>query len=102
MAERTAAARGGAVIGAAEVSAVRDMVGLFAEMDERLGGQHGRAVFVMRTMSQQGMKLHRPGHCLDLAASGLARANGQVPAHARALFHITHAHALARLRKGIP
>ncbi|RLV79104.1 hypothetical protein D3C57_112005 [Streptomyces rapamycinicus NRRL 5491] len=167
MAERTAAARGGAVIGAAEVTAVRDMVGLFAEMDERLGGRHGRAAFVqylitditplcqarfhnddlrcqmlplassaahlagwkaydsgeqglaqryylqsfalavesgepgqdgfvMRTMSQQGMKLHRPEHCLDLAASGLARANGQVPAHAQALFHITHAHALAK------
>lgn len=166
MAERTAAARGGAVIGAAEVSAVRDMVGLFAEMDERRGGQHGRAAFVqylitdiaplcqarfhnddlrrqmlsvassaahlagweaydsgeqglaqwyymqsfalalesgepgqdgfvMRTMSQQGMKLHRPEHCLDLAASGLARAHDQVPAPARALFHITHAHTLA-------
>ncbi|MBD3009668.1 hypothetical protein IEJ02_37935 [Streptomyces sp. 5-10] len=167
MAERTAAARGGAVIGAAEVSAVRDMVGLFAEMDKRRGGQHGRAAFVqylitdiaplcqarfhnddlrrqmlsvassaahlagwkaydsgeqglaqryymqsfalalesgepgqdgfvMRTMSQQGMKLHRPEHCLDLAASGLARAHDQVPAPARALFHVTHAHALAK------
>ncbi|MBL1116779.1 hypothetical protein JK364_30985 [Streptomyces sp. 110] len=167
MAERTAAARSGAAIGAAEVAAVRDMVGLFTEMDERLGGQHGRAAFVqylitditplckarfhnedlrrqmlsvassaahlagwkaydsgeqglaqryylqsfalavqsgepgqdgfvMRTMSQQGMKLHRPEHCLDLAASALARAHDQVPAPAQALFHITHAHALAK------
>ncbi|WP_030825960.1 hypothetical protein [Streptomyces hygroscopicus] len=167
MAERTAAARGGAAIGAAEITAVRDVVRLFAEMDERLGGQHGRAAFaqyliadvvplckarfhngdlrrqmlsvassaahlagwkaydsgeqglaqryylqsfalavesgepgqdgfVMRTMSQQGMKLHRPEHCLDLAASGLARAHDRVPAPAQALFHITHAHALAK------
>ncbi|WP_432252272.1 hypothetical protein [Streptomyces sp. HNM1019] len=167
MAERTTAARGGAVIGEAEVTAVRDMVGMFTEMDERLGGQHGRAAFVqylitditplckgrfhsgdlrrqmlsvassaahlagwkaydsgeqglaqryylqsfalavesgepgqdgfvMRTMSQQGMKLRRPEHCLDLAASGLARAHGQVPARVQALFHVTHAHALAK------
>ena len=45
-AERTAAARSGATVGAAEITAVRDMVALFTEMDERLGGQHGRAAFV--------------------------------------------------------
>ncbi|HEX5568380.1 MAG TPA: hypothetical protein VFY14_15895, partial [Streptomyces sp.] len=46
MAERTAAARRGALVGAAEVTAVRDMVAMFTEMDERLGGQHGRSAFV--------------------------------------------------------
>ncbi|MFR9722788.1 hypothetical protein ACL02R_05350 [Streptomyces sp. MS19] len=166
-AERTAAVRSGATAGAAEITAVRDMVALFTEMDERLGGQHGRAAFVqylitdiaplcrarfhndglrrqmlsvascaahlagwkaydsgeqglaqryytqsfalavesgepgqdgfvMRTMSQQGMKLHRPERCLDLAETGLARAAGHVPARAEALFDITHAHALAK------
>lgn len=46
MAERTAAARRGATVGAAEVTAVRDMVAMFTEMDERLGGRHGRSAFV--------------------------------------------------------
>ncbi|MFI1012644.1 hypothetical protein [Streptomyces sp. NPDC020965] len=167
LAGRAAAARSGAMAGAAEVRAVRDMVALFTEMDERLGGQHGRAAFVqylisdvaplcrarfrtaalhremlsvassaahlagwkaydsgeqgmaqryymqafalaaesgevgqdgfvMRTMSQQGMKLHAPERCLDLAATGLSRAAGRIPARAQALFHITHAHALAK------
>ncbi|HEX5566682.1 MAG TPA: hypothetical protein VFY14_07090, partial [Streptomyces sp.] len=59
-------------------------------------GEPGQDGFVMRTMSQQGMKLHRPERCLDLAATGLSRAQGQVPARAKALFHITHAHALAK------
>ncbi|MDT0307298.1 hypothetical protein RM780_10015 [Streptomyces sp. DSM 44917] len=166
-ARRTAAARGGAVAGTAEVNAVRDMVRLFADMDERHGGQHGRsafaqylitdiaalcrarfrtdttrrrmlsvasaaahlagwkaydsgeqglaqryflqsyalaaesgepgqAPFVLRTMSQHGMKLHRPQHCLDLADTALTRARGQVAAPVEALFHITHAHALAK------
>ncbi|MCP9209170.1 hypothetical protein [Streptomyces cucumeris] len=46
IAERTAAARTGQTIGMAEVAAVRDMVRLFSEMDERHGGQHGRSALV--------------------------------------------------------
>ncbi|MGW2028083.1 hypothetical protein [Streptomyces decoyicus] len=45
-AERTAAARSGHVAGKAEVAAVRDMVRVFSEMDERHGGQHGRSALV--------------------------------------------------------
>ncbi|MBC3990420.1 hypothetical protein H8N00_16355 [Streptomyces sp. AC563] len=167
IAERTAAARAGATAGTAEIDAARDMIALFTEMDERLGGQHGRSAFiqyliddiaplcrarfrtdaqrrsmlsvassaahlagwkaydsdeqgtaqryylqsfalavesgetgqdafVMRTMAQQGMKLHRPEHCLDLAQTALHRARGQICPRAQALFHITHAHALAK------
>lgn len=46
IAERTAAARTGHTIGMAEVDAVRDMVRVFSEMDERHGGQHGRSALV--------------------------------------------------------
>ncbi|ATL82576.1 hypothetical protein DNK48_31680 [Streptomyces malaysiensis subsp. malaysiensis] len=46
IADRTAAARAGQTIGMAEVAAVRDMVRLFSEMDERHGGQHGRSALV--------------------------------------------------------
>ncbi|MET7532773.1 hypothetical protein [Streptomyces goshikiensis] len=46
IAERTAAARTGQVIGMAEVNAVRDMIGMFSDMDERHGGQHGRSALV--------------------------------------------------------
>lgn len=47
MAERTAAARTGShVIGMAEVHAVRDMVAMFSDMDERHGGKHGRSALV--------------------------------------------------------
>ncbi|WP_432037254.1 hypothetical protein [Streptomyces cucumeris] len=46
IADRTAAARTGQTIGMAEVAAVRDMVRLFSEMDERHGGQHGRSALV--------------------------------------------------------
>lgn len=47
IADRTAAARTGThVIGMAEVRAVRDMVAMFSEMDERHGGQHGRSALV--------------------------------------------------------
>ncbi|MEU3191457.1 hypothetical protein ABZ686_12620 [Streptomyces sp. NPDC006992] len=45
-AARTAAARSGAVVGMAEVAAVRDMISMFSEMDERHGGQHGRSALV--------------------------------------------------------
>ncbi|WP_227025081.1 hypothetical protein [Streptomyces tsukubensis] len=46
MAGRAAAARTGHMVGMAEVRAVRDMVRLFSEMDERHGGQHGRSALV--------------------------------------------------------
>lgn len=46
IADRTAAARTGQVVGMAEVAAVRDMVRVFSEMDERHGGQHGRSALV--------------------------------------------------------
>lgn len=46
IADRTAAARTGRVVGMAEVRAVRDMVRMFSEMDERHGGQHGRSALV--------------------------------------------------------
>ncbi|MEV4442849.1 hypothetical protein AB0K09_28315 [Streptomyces sp. NPDC049577] len=166
-AARTRAAATGAVAGHADVAAVREMVRLFMEMDERHGGQHGRSAFVqylvtdvaelcrsrfasdairaealsvaaagahlagwkaydsgeqglaqryylqslalarasgipgqdgfvMRTMSQQGMKLHRPEHCLALAETGWAKAKGKVDPRTEALFAITHAHALAK------
>ena len=46
IADRTAAARTGNVVGMAEVTAVRDMVRAFSETDERYGGQHGRSALV--------------------------------------------------------
>jgi hypothetical protein len=46
IAERTAAARTGHVVGMAEVAAVRDMIQAFSELDERHGGQHGRTALV--------------------------------------------------------
>ncbi|MFJ2704455.1 tol-pal system YbgF family protein [Streptomyces sp. NPDC087428] len=46
IADRTAAARTGHTVGMAEVAAVRDMVRVFSEMDERHGGQHGRSALV--------------------------------------------------------
>ncbi|MFF0437513.1 hypothetical protein ACFYU9_35535 [Streptomyces sp. NPDC004327] len=166
-AARTRTVSGGGVAGHADVAAVRDMVKLFMDMDERHGGQHGRSAFVqylvtdvaqlcrgrfasedvraealsvasagahlagwkaydsgeqglaqryylqslalarasgvpgqggfvMRTVSQQGMKLHRPEHCLALAESGWERARGRVGQQVEALFAVTHAHALAR------
>ncbi|MGW2866454.1 hypothetical protein [Streptomyces sp. NPDC001205] len=166
-AARTRTISGGAVAGHADVAAVRDMVKLFMDMDEKHGGQHGRSAFVqylvtdvaslcrsrfasedvraealsiasagahlagwkaydsgeqglaqryylqslalarasgipgqdgfvMRTMSQQGMKLHRPEHCLALAATGWDRAKGRVDQQVEALFAVTHAHALAK------
>ncbi|QNP71932.1 hypothetical protein IAG44_22625 [Streptomyces roseirectus] len=166
-AARTRAVSGGGVAGHADVVAVRDMVKLFMDMDERHGGQHGRSAFVqylitdvahlcrgrfasdevraealsvasaaahlcgwkaydsgeqglaqryyfqslalarasgvpgqdgfvMRTMSQQGMKLHRPEHCLALAETGWDRAKGRVGQQVEALFAVTHAHALAK------
>ncbi|MGC0316182.1 hypothetical protein [Kitasatospora acidiphila] len=45
-AQRTAAVRSGAVAGAAEVAAVRDMISMFTEIDERHGGQHGRSALI--------------------------------------------------------
>ncbi|PJN36579.1 hypothetical protein CG747_32035 [Streptomyces sp. CB02959] len=167
IADRTAAARTGQVVGMAEVAAVRDMVRVFSEMDERHGGQHGRSAlvqylrddvaplcrgrfrteemrqqmlsaasrgvhllgwksydagqqglaqryylqsyalavesgvrghdgFVMRTMAMQGLKLHRPEHCLGLAETGLNRAKGRVDAQTESLFRVVHAHTLAK------
>jgi hypothetical protein len=166
-AARTRKVSGGALAGHADVAAVREMVKLFMNMDEKHGGQHGRSAFVqylitdvralcrsrfadedvradalsvaaagahlagwkaydsgeqglaqryylqsltlagesgiagqdgfvMRTMSQQSMKLHRPEHCLALAGTGWDRARGRVGPQVEALFAITHAHALAR------
>ncbi|MER8117011.1 hypothetical protein [Streptomyces sp. NPDC094031] len=46
IADRTTAARTGHVVGMAEVRAVRDMIRMFSEMDERHGGQHGRSALV--------------------------------------------------------
>ncbi|MGW2324727.1 hypothetical protein ACWC5C_03050 [Streptomyces sp. NPDC001700] len=171
IASRAAKARTGAVVGHADVRAVRDMVAMFAVMDERHGGQHGRSAlvqylmsdvaalcrgrfsseddhrhmlsaaavgvhqagwraydageqglaqryylqayalahesqitghdaFVMRTMSQQGMKLHRPEHCLALAASAVDKTRGRVDTQTEALFAVTHAHALAGAGQG--
>ncbi|MEV7384315.1 hypothetical protein [Streptomyces lydicus] len=167
IADRTAAARSGHAVGTAEVAAVRDMVRVFSEMDERHGGQHGRSAlvqnlrddvaplcrgrfrteelrqqmlsaasrgvhllgwksydagqqglaqryylqsyalavesrvtghdgFVMRTMAMQGLKLHRPEHCLGLAETGLNHAKGKVDAQTESLFRVVHAHTLAK------
>ncbi|GAA4552746.1 hypothetical protein GCM10023192_83300 [Amycolatopsis samaneae] len=47
LAARTrAAASGGRIAGMAEVAAVRDMISVLSEMDERHGGQHGRSALV--------------------------------------------------------
>ncbi|MHC0430937.1 hypothetical protein ACX6XY_12205 [Streptomyces sp. O3] len=62
----------------------------------RESGVPGQDGFVMRTMSQQGMKLHRAEHCLALAETGWSRAKGRVDEQVEALFAITHAHALAK------
>lgn len=167
IADRTATARSGHTVGMAEVAAVRDMVRVFSEMDERHGGQHGRSAlvqylrddvaplcrgrfrteelrqqmlsaasrgvhllgwksydagqqglaqryylqsyalavesgipghdgFVMRTMAMQGLKLHRPEHCLGLAETGLNHAKGKVDAQTESLFRVVHAHTLAK------
>jgi len=167
IADRTAAARTGHTVGMAEVAAVRDMIHVFSEMDERHGGKHGRGAlvtylrddvaplcrgrfrneeirrqmlsaasrgvhllgwksydagqqglaqryylqsyalaaesgitghdgFVMRTMSMQGLRLHRPEHCLALAETGLNRAKGRVDNQTEALFRVVHAHTLAK------
>lgn len=166
IAQRTEAARRGAVSGKHEVVAVRDMIHMFTVMDERHGGQHGRSslvqylmsdvaslrrgrfrteddraamlsaaasgvhlagwkaydageqglaqryylqslalaresgvtgheAFVMRTMSQQGMKLNRPEHCLALAEVAMRKVRGRVDTRTEALFEVTRAHALA-------
>ncbi|MGH3869952.1 MAG: hypothetical protein ACRDSR_00305 [Pseudonocardiaceae bacterium] len=167
IAARTAAARTGHTVGMAEVAAVRDMIHVFSEMDERHGGQHGRGAlvaylrddvaplcrgrfrneeihrqmlsaasrgvhllgwksydagqqglaqryylqsyalaaesgitghdgFVMRTMAMQGIRLHRPEHCLALAETGLNRAKSRVDNQTEALFRVVHAHTLAK------
>jgi len=62
----------------------------------RESGITGHDAFVMRTMSQQGMKLHRPEHCLALAASAVDKVHGRVDTQTEALFAVTHAHALAK------
>ncbi|KAB7850138.1 hypothetical protein [Streptomyces mobaraensis] len=59
-------------------------------------GVPGHDGFVMRTMSQQGMKIHRAEHCLALAETGLDRVKGHVDPATEALFHVTYAHALAK------
>ncbi|MEV6048684.1 hypothetical protein [Streptomyces xanthochromogenes] len=62
-------------------------------------GLRGHDGFVMRTMAMQGLKLHRPEHCLGLAETGLNRAKGQVDAQTEALFRVVHAHTLAKSGK---
>lgn len=59
-------------------------------------GLRGHDGFVMRTMAMQGLKLHRPEHCLGLAETGLNQAKGRVDAQTEALFRVVHAHTLAR------
>jgi len=44
--DRIAFARTGRIVGMVEVAAVRDMVRVFTDMDERYGGQHGRGALV--------------------------------------------------------
>jgi len=46
IASRTAAARTGHTVGMAEVTAVRDMIHAFTELDERHGGRHGRTALI--------------------------------------------------------
>ncbi len=169
-ARTTAVTRTSYTVAMAEVTAVRDMITAFSEMDERHGGQHGRSAlvaylrddvaplcrarfstddvrrqmlsaasrgvhllgwksydagqqglaqryylqsfalaaesglrghdgFVMRTMAMQGLKLHRPEHCLGLAETGLNRAKGHVDARTEALFRVVYAHTLAKSGK---
>lgn len=62
-------------------------------------GLRGHDGFVMRTMAMQGLRLHRPEHCLALAETGLNRARGQVDARTDALFRVVHAHTLAKSGK---
>ncbi|MEU6406537.1 hypothetical protein [Streptomyces sp. NPDC046985] len=62
-------------------------------------GLRGHDGFVMRTMAMQGLKLHRPEHCLGLAETGLNRAKGRVDARTEALFRVVHAHTLAKSGK---
>lgn len=62
-------------------------------------GLRGHDGFVMRTMAMQGLKLHRPEHCLGLAETGLNRAKGRVDAQTEALFRVVHAHTLAKSGK---
>jgi hypothetical protein len=50
----------------------------------------------MRTMAMQGLRLHRPEHCLALAETGLNRAKGRVDNQTEALFRVVHAHTLAK------
>ncbi len=164
--ERTATATSGGIVGRGDVQAVRDITRMFMDIDERHGGQHGRAAlvqylvsdvsalcrgrfstdedrrqmlstaavavhlagwkaydageqglaqryyhqaytlaaesevvghdgFVLRTLSQQGMKLDAPTQSLALAESALDRARGRVDPMTEALFTVTRAHALA-------
>ncbi|MGW5682298.1 hypothetical protein [Nonomuraea sp. NPDC003754] len=59
-------------------------------------GITGHDGFVMRTMAMQGLKLHHPQHCLNLAETGLTRAMGRVDAQTEALFRVMYAHTLAK------
>ena len=52
--------------------------------------------FVLRTMAMQGLKLHRPEHCLALAETASAKARGRVDVRTEALFGVVHAHTLAK------
>ncbi|MDH6113965.1 hypothetical protein P3T36_002786 [Kitasatospora sp. MAP12-15] len=172
-AERTAAVRRGSVAGPAEVAAVRDMISMFTEIDERHGGQHGRSAliqylhsdvaalcrgtfrthedrqqmlsaaavgvhlagwkaydageqglaqryyhqsyalavesgivghdaFVLRTLAQQGMRLHHPTKTIALSDTALSRVVGRVDAATEALFTVTHAHGLAATNQRRP
>jgi len=62
-------------------------------------GVVGHDGFVMRTMAMQGLRLHRPEHCLNLAETGLNRAEGRVDAQTESLFRVVYAHTLAKAGK---
>lgn len=46
LAARAAVGKSGRMVGLADVAAVRDMVQVFTELDERYGGQHGRTALI--------------------------------------------------------
>ncbi|MBN3933201.1 hypothetical protein IQ279_26970 [Streptomyces verrucosisporus] len=57
---------------------------------------------MMRTMAMQGLKLHRPEHCLALAETGLNRVKGRVDGQTEALFRVVYAHTLAKVGQTRP
>ncbi|MCK1812768.1 hypothetical protein MTQ13_00485 [Streptomyces sp. XM4011] len=64
MAGRARAVRAGATAGMADVQAVRDMIHMFSEMDERHGGQHGRTALA-QYLRDDVTRLARGRHATD-------------------------------------